>query len=393
MRSIILQSPLENTPLLIDVADLQQYLEKVPDRRHARGKIYPLSMVLTLILLAKLAGEDKPTGIASWIQERREELLACFDVVHERLPCLNTIRNILSEAIDLDELERLLRTYLHERYGGQQSQLVAFDGKTARGTIPKGMTQGVHFLAVYLPEEGVTLKQIMVEDKANEITVAPELLAAVPLKNRVVCGDAMHTQRDLSVQIMAQGGDYLWVAKGNQPTLRADIERFFQPAEHAPGWHIPPLPSTVATTVDKGHGRLETRRLTLMVDEQHFLDWPGVQQIFKLERIVKTLKGEPLRSEVVYGLTSCSPSQANAQQILTWVRQYWGIENGLHYRRDVTLHEDATRFTNDNMTRAISILNNFIIGLAQKLGISNLALARRMFDASIARQLVYFADF
>jgi predicted transposase YbfD/YdcC len=324
MRHIILESPLENESVFFDISDLQQYLEQVPDKRYARGKVYRLSMLLTLILLAKLAGEDKPTGIASWIKERREELLACFDVVHQRLPCLNTIRNVLCAGFDIDELERLLADYLHKRYGGQQSQLVVFDGKTARGTIPKGMTQGVHLLAVYLPQEGITLKQVGVDNKENEISAAPELLSAIPLKKRLVCADAMHTQRNLSVQIMAQGGDYLWLAKKNQPTLLADIERFFPPTEHAPDWYIPPLHYTVATSIDKGHGR---------------------------------------------------------------------IENGLHYRRDATLREDATRFTNENMARAMSIFNNFIIGLTQKLGFSNLAKARRQFNASIARQLVHFSDY
>jgi predicted transposase YbfD/YdcC len=393
MRHIILESPLENESVFFDISDLQQYLEQVPDKRYARGKVYRLSMLLTLILLAKLAGEDKPTGIASWIKERREELLACFDVVHQRLPCLNTIRNVLCAGFDIDELERLLADYLHKRYGGQQSQLVVFDGKTARGTIPKGMTQGVHLLAVYLPQEGITLKQVGVDNKENEISAAPELLSAIPLKKRLVCADAMHTQRNLSVQIMAQGGDYLWLAKKNQPTLLADIERFFQPTEHAPGWHIPPLPYTVATSIDKGHGRIETRQLTLMVDEQRFVDWPGIQQVFRLERTITDLQGKPLWDEIVYGLTSCLPAQANAQQLLTWVRQYWGIENGLHYRRDATLREDATRFTNENMARAMSIFNNFIIGLTQKLGFSNLAKARRQFNASIARQLVHFSDY
>lgn len=393
MFNIILKSSLEPETLLLDITDLQQYLQRVTDQRCARGKVYDLALLLTWILLAKLSGQDKPTGIASWIRNHKQELLSCIEVKHQRVPCLNTIRGVLSEVVDLDELEKILTAYLHERYGGQQSQLVTFDGKSARGTIPKGMTQGVHFLAVYLPEEGITLKQVTVADKENEITAAPELLRTIPLKNRVVCADAMHTQRKLSVQILAQGGDYLWVAKKNQPTLQADIARFFQPAEHAAGWHVPPLPYTIARTVDKGHGRLETRQLTLMTDEEQFLDWPGVRQVFKLERTVANLRGELQRSEIVYGLTSCPPEKFDADQLLAMVRGYWGIENGLHYRRDVTLHEDGTRFTNANMARAMSILNNFIIGLTQKLGFTNLAEAIRQFTVSITRQLVHFANY
>jgi predicted transposase YbfD/YdcC len=303
------------------------------------------------------------------------------------MPCLNTIRTVLEEVVSLAELEVLFRQYLHDTYGGEQSRLIAIDGKTMRGTIPKGHTQGVHLLAAYLPQEGVVLQQVMVADKENEISAAPHLLATLDLKKKIVCGDAMHTQRQLSVDILAGGGDYLWFLKENQATLLADVEQFFKPARLAVGWHPPELPRTVAQKTDKGHARLEKRILTLMVDEQHFLDWPGVRQVFKLERIVTQLRTGQESREVVYGLTSCAPHKASATQVLTWTRLYWGIENGLHYRRDVTLREDATRISQPALAQSLAAINNFIIGLSQKLGCSNLAAARRIFDASIAAQL------
>ena len=124
-------------------------------------------------------------------------------------PSLNTLRRTLTDAVFMNQLHMALGRYLYQMYGGLQSVLTTLDGKTLRGTIPKGETRGVHLLAVYLPEEGIVLAQVAVDSKANEITAAPEVLAAVDLKGRVVCGDAMFTQRDLSVQILAQGGDYL----------------------------------------------------------------------------------------------------------------------------------------------------------------------------------------
>ena len=94
-----------------------------------------------------------------------------------------------------------------------------------------------------------------------------------------------------------------------------------------------------------------------------------------------------IRTEVVYGLTSCSPQSASATQLLHWIRAYWGIENGLHYRRDKTLQEDATRFSLPKMPAVMATINNFVIGLTQKLGYPNLPEARRIFDWSIAYQL------
>ena len=303
------------------------------------------------------------------------------------MPCLNIIRWVLQDIVSLDELERIFSHYLHETYGGQQSQLVTIDDKTMRGTIPKGTTQGVHLLAAYLPAEGVVLKQVEVGAKENEISAAPQLIQEIDLKNKVVCGDAMQTQRQLSVDVLAKGGDYIWFLKDNQLTLLADVEQFFKPPQICAGWPLPELPQTIAETTDKGHGRLEKRTLTLMVDEQQYLDWPGIRQVFKLERYVKHLRTGKEATEVIYGITSCEPEMVSAAQMLRWTRHYWGIENGLHYRRDVTLREDATRISQPALAKTIAAINNFVVGLSQKLGYSNLASARRIFDARIAAQL------
>jgi predicted transposase YbfD/YdcC len=370
-----------------DIVDLAEYLSQLTDPRDKRGKVYPLGMVLALIILAKLAGEDKPSAICEWIRLRCDEFVALFNCKHRRMPCLNIIRWILEKVVTLAELEKLLRDYLHKTYGGQQSQLVIMDGKTMRGTIPKGSTQGVHLLTAFLPEEGIVLKQIEVGSKENEVSAAPQLIADLGLKNRVVCGDALHTQRQLSLDILAKGGNYLWFVKNNQPTLRADVEQFFKPPQRSAGWLLPELPRTTAETTNSGHGRIERRRLTMIQDEQEFLDWPGVRQVFKLERQFTHLKSGEVSTQVVYGITSCDAEMASAEQLLAWTRQYWGIENGLHYRRDVTLKEDATRMSQPTLAATMATLNNFVVSLAQKLGYANLASARRIFNARIAAQL------
>jgi predicted transposase YbfD/YdcC len=386
VKHIILEA--NNTDAIIfDIRDLETRFKQLTDTRHAQGKIYPLSMILTLVILAKLAGEDKPSGITEWIRLRCDSFVKLFKRTHQRMPCLNIIRGVLQEIVSLEELERIFGHYLHETYGGRQSKLVSIDGKTMRGTIPKGSTQGVHLLAAYLPEEGVVLKQVEVDTKENEIKAAPQLIEEIDLKNKIVCGDAMHTQRQFSVDVLAKGGDYIWFVKDNQSTLRADVEQFFKPAQHYAGWPLPELPRTISETTGKGHGRLEKRTLTLMIDEQQFLDWPGVCQVFKLERHVQRLRTGKESTEVIYGITSCAPEMASAEQMLQWTRLYWGIENGLHYRRDVTLHEDATRTSKPALAKTIAAINNFVVGLSQKLGYSNLASARRTFDARIAAQL------
>lgn len=386
MKHIMLAAK-DTEAIAFDLAHLAAYLGRIHDPRHKQGRIYPLGMILALIFLAKLAGEDKPFGITEWIRLRCDEFVRLFDFKHQRMPCLNIIRGVLQAVVSVEELEAKLREYLHEVYGGQQSELVVIDGKTMRGTIPAGSSQGVHLLAAYLPAEGVVLKQVEVGAKQNEISMAPALIEGLELKNRVVCGDAMHTQRELSVEVLAQGGDYLWLLKDNQPGLLADVAQFFQPPQKSAGWPLTPLPYTVAHTTQKQNGRLERRTLTLIVDKDGFLDWPGVCQVVKLERQVLHLRTGVQSSEVVYAITSCSPQRASADQLLFWIRQYWAIENSLHYRRDVTLREDATRITQPALARAIAAINNFVVALSMALGYSNLAAARRSFNAQIAAQL------
>jgi hypothetical protein len=126
----------------------------------------------------------------------------------------------------------------------------------------------------------------------------------------------MQTQRQLSVDVLAKGGDYIWFVKDNQSTLRADVEQFFKPAQQYAGWSLPELPRTTAEKTDKGHGRLEKRTLTLMVDEQQFLDWPGVNQVFKLERYVQRLPTGKESTEAIFGVTSCTSANASAEQML-----------------------------------------------------------------------------
>ena len=231
---------IEKEGVLLDLTLLSSFLEQVEDVRKARGKQYRLSWILTLILLAKLVGEDNPTAIAEWLKFRKKALIKMFNCDRDKVPSLNTVRRALANC-DPERLQKSYREFLLVSYGGHQSILIAIDGKCLRGTISKGSTQGVHLLAAYLPEEGIVLVQMAVEKKENEISTAPRILETLDLKGRIVCGDGMFTQRKLSVQILAQGGDYIWFVKDNQPTLRADIERFFEPAQHAPGWSVPPL--------------------------------------------------------------------------------------------------------------------------------------------------------
>ena len=389
MKHIILCSE-ESGQVVFDIGKLYRQLAELSDRRDRRGRIYPLAYLLTAIFLAKVSGQHTPTGITEWIRLRGMQFWQAFRPHWRPTPSLNTIRRTLADSVLAAELQNACRRFLHEVYGGQESVLIVIDGKSLRGTIPAGETKGVHLLAAYLPEEGIVLAQEPVACKENELSAAPRILAQLNLRQKVVCGDAMFTQRNLSVQICGAGGDYIWFVKENQPRLSADVQRFFEPRPSRPGWHHPPLTERQAQQNNKGHGRLEQRTLTAISDETSYLDWPGAAQVFRIERRRCCLRTGEITEETAYGITSLTPERASAERLLQLTRNHWGIENGLHYRRDTTLREDQTRMSQPTQAETVAVLNNFIIGVARKLGFTNVAAAQRHFDAAITLQLNNF---
>ncbi len=366
---------------VVDWDSLYAHLARLRDRRRARGLRYPLVTVLGFVVLAKLAGEDRLFGIAQWVRYRKQSLADALHLEKPRAPCVNTYRAILGQVIDIEEFEQVVREFFATLPRAGQSIVISLDGKTLRGTISAGHTHGRHLLAAYLPAEGWVLFQVEVASKENEITAAPRVLQCLDLRGKIVTGDAMFAQRELSLQIIELGGDYIWTVKDNQSTLRQDIELLFQPEKTIKGFSQGTQDFRTDQTIEKGHGREERRVLTVSAELKTYLDWPGAEQVFKLERYFKRTRDGHITHEVVYGITSLTAPAAGPTRLLELTRRHWGIENGLHYRRDETLREDWCHLKQGHAPRAMAVINNLIVGLVLHLGWTNLAAARRYFDA------------
>lgn len=379
--------------IAFDLNSMYAWLLKLTDGRKRRGVRYPLALILTMVILAKLGGEDGPKGMAEWLRHRSDFLVKQLKLRRASIPHPVTISRVLGRAVDVTQFESLLSEYFRSLPGAGQSILITIDGKTIRSTIPYGETRGTHLLAVYLPEEGLVLIQMEVDRKENEIVVAPEILEGINLQGKIVVGDALHTQRAISVQIVQAGGDYCWTVKDNQPNLRAAIERFFEPEVETPGFGKAILDLRVVSIPNQGHGRFERRTLAVCGIQEGELDWPAARQVFKLQRrSVHRMSGKVLE-ETVFGITSLSAAQADAHRLVEINRGYWGIENGLHYRRDVTLKEDRTRVKIGHAARVMAILNNLVLGLIARQGVRYVPEARRRFAAhpDLALQLITHA--
>jgi predicted transposase YbfD/YdcC len=369
--------------LVFDQGSLMAFFYDLLDPRHARGKRYSLVTLLTLVFLAKLSGMDSPSAIADWCQAHRAELVERLHLRYAGMPGHSTFRRLFAEVIDEDRFEQRLRSYTAQQRGDPaDSCLRVIDGKKERGTIPPGETQGEATMAVYDPERQEVIAQMAIDPQEGEIPTGQKLLAQVDLKGMIVLADALHTQRKLCRQIGQAGGAYLLTVKDNQPNLYQDIATLFTLAQPHPNL----LDYQTVRKTNKRHGRIEQRTLTAVSLFPGEIDWPDITQVFRLENTFSFLrKGQLVRTEqkVRYGLTSLSRKQANAQRLLTLKRKYWQIETGLHYRRDVTFHEDTTRMSHPHATRNLTTVHNTILSLFARLGCHNAAQTRRRLGADL----------
>jgi len=225
--------------------------------------------------------------------------------------------------------------------------------------------------------EGTPEEELAQEKAEAELGIAPALLQMLSVRSRVVTGDALYCQHALCAQIRAQGGQYLFVIKRNQPELLEEVAVLFD--QPPPGESF-----TTASSQRTWRGRHEVRTLTAsaaLADYLGELGWVGAPQVLRLESCV-TYLGGPRRGQtsrlVRYFLTSLGP-QVPTRRLLRLIRQHWHIENRLHYVRDVTLGEDASPVRSAAAPQVLAALRNAILGLLRQQGYTNIAEALRHF--------------
>lgn len=367
-----------------DVGSVYARLSKLTDVRKAKGKRYSLVTILMIMLMAKLCGENMPMGIADWAKHRQAELVKILCLHRSTMPNHNTYRRILAYVVYQEEIERLVGEHNQQ---GEQGEIYAMDGKAIRGMRKKDDLIPEYVLSVYDVKQGKVMSQVEVGRKENEISKAPEALKLVKISGKVFTGDAMHTQKRLSRQILEGQGDYVLPVKENQENLYKNIQALFAPEYPKPGFGKIQTDFLTAQKVNKGHGRLEIRTIQTSEMLNLYSGWPGLAQVYRLERETQWWRsGRCYRTsrEVEFGITSLSRQKASPAQLLEIRRAHWGIETGLHYRRDVTLKEDATRMTVGNTGIIMASINNLVLALIRQAKFYNVAQARRSFAANLS---------
>jgi len=376
--------------------DLRALFRDVPDPRKARGQRYAWPVLLTLIAAALVGGQQGLRAIAQWVTEHAEEVRPLVELPAGRVPSAATLRRAV-RAVDVVALEERLARFVADlplppspppdptgapaEAGGPASGWIgqAIDGKAVRGANRHGAR--VHLVGLVRHGDGSVLGQVAVADKSNEITAAPRLLARRDLSGTVTTMDALLTQRALAEQIRRQGGHYLMVVKTNQPDLYAAIDRLFTECV------VPEATDCAesATTLAKGHGRLEVRTLERSAALNGYLTWPDVGQVLRRTCQRITLATGEIGEETTYGVTSLPPQAASAAVIEALWRGHWTIENRVHHVRDRTLGEDAGQVRSGSAPQALAALRNGLLSLLRVLGWSNIADATRHYGASASR--------
>jgi predicted transposase YbfD/YdcC len=274
------------------------------------------------------------------------------------IPGHDTIRRVF-EVLEPKEVERRFADWVSHVCPALQGRVIAIDGKSVRGSgsVVRGV-KALHLVSAYATDVGVMLAQQGCEEKSNEITAIKALLPSLALKGAIVTIDAMGCQKEIARMIVKQGGDYLLSVKDNQPKLHEAIREYFAIAEAEGFRHLEP---DVSQTLDKGHGRLETRLCTVVPAPAHLEEltpWKDVRALVKIE--ARREMGAKVEIETRYAITSLA---TNASETLRAARLHWGIENGFHRCLDVAFREDASAIWLRNAAANFGLLRRFALNL------------------------------
>jgi predicted transposase YbfD/YdcC len=325
---------------------------------------------------AVAAGARSVAAIAEWAHDAPQSVLAlvgaCRGGCSGRYvaPEESTFRRVLA-AVDGDAVDTAISTWVGAASGGgsavasgQVSTAIAVDGKSLAGTFARTGGAGVHLLAALEHQAGTVLAQRQVQVKTSEVAWFAPLLDGVDLDGRVVTADALHTTRANARYLAGRGAHYVFTVKNNQHRLYAQLD--------ALAWPDAPIHATT----EIGHGRREHRTIQVLPTPEQ-ARFPHAAQAFLIERYVTDHATGSESAIAVLGITSLTPDQASPPDIANCVRQHWHIENRLHWVRDVTYGEDASRLRTGTAPRAMASLRNLAISALRLTGHTNIAAGLR----------------
>jgi predicted transposase YbfD/YdcC len=342
--------------ILDHFADLQD-----PRRDHC--KLHLLQDIVAIALCAVIAGANTWQQIETF-GKAKKDWLAGFLALPNGVPSHDTFRRVFC-LLNPRAFEDCFVSWMNAACDTCGLQRIHIDGKTLRGSrrkAPGGLCPALHLVSAWAGANHLTLGQVAVEGKSNEITAIPKVLDLFDLKGCLVSIDAIGCQKGIAQKIVGQGGDYLLQVKENQPTLLADIQACFDRAAEAEFEGV--KSDGCDTRENKGHGREEERAYTVIYDPQGLStrqEWQGLEAIMQVYR--RRCVGGNQSEEWHYYISS---SGARAKVLAESARGHWSIENNLHWVLDVVFKEDACRTRDENAASNLALLRKIALSLLKR---------------------------
>ena len=317
------------------------YFTDLPDPRQQGKVVYPLGEVLLLCLLAVLAGAETFADIARF-GEKKLSLLRRFLPFRDGTPAHDHLGDIFA-VLDAEAFQSCFVSWVAS-LSGAPADVIAIDGKTSRRSYQKkGAKEAIHMVSAFATRQRLVLGQTKVAEKSNEIIAIPKLLGMLEIEGAIVTIDAMGCQREIAKKIVDKKADYVLALKGNQGSLREDVE-LFAAEQKSNGFKDTKV--SRHETVDGDHGRIETRAYTVIHDiawlqERH--DWPGLKSVVMVESTREI--GDKIEREIRFYITSLVLA---AHLIGPVIRSHWAVENSLHWVLDMIFRDDECRVRKDH---------------------------------------------
>jgi predicted transposase YbfD/YdcC len=336
-----------------------RHFRDLPDPRQ-RGKVtYPLDEVLLLCLLGVLAGSETFVDIARF-GDKKLEFLRRFRPFRDGTPSHDHLGDIFA-TLDAEQFQRCFVSWVAS-LTGTPAEVIAIDGKTSRRSYQKkGGKAPIHMVSAFAARQRLVLGQVKVAEKSNEIVAIPKLLEMLEIPGAIVTIDAMGCQRDIAEKIVDKKANYVLALKGNQGSLREDVE-LFAAEQKAAGFKDTTISRN--ETVDGDHGRIETRTTTVIHDvawlqERH--DWPSLNGIVIVESTREI--GDKVEQETRFYITSLV---LLADLVAPIVRSHWAVENSLHWVMDMIFRDDECRVRTDHAPANFTTIKHMAHNLIRK---------------------------
>lgn len=332
---------------------LIEFFQDLEDPRRDKCKKHLLLDIVAISICAVICGAESWDEIEEYATVKQDWLRA-FLSLPNGIPSHDTFNRLFSR-LNPDQFEKCFSNWITSLINITKGEVVAIDGKTIRGAKENGRSP-IHMVSAWACENNLVLGQIKVDEKSNEITAIPQLLEAIAIEGSVITIDAMGCQTEIAKKIIDQKADYVLSVKGNQELLHEQIEDEFRFNQN----------SNTSTDVDYGHGRIETRKCTIITDCIHVEKtgkWSQLNAVVKIESTREFKKTGLMEFAVRYYITSLIASPEQMQGI---IRNHWSIENKLHWCLDVCFNEDLNRKRTGNASQNFSLINKIALNLAKK---------------------------